>query len=138
MQRFTWTLFFVVIFACSAWAQDVSTQDMDMATSDQFGDRIVYLAYTYAGTVYNEAASVPCYTKRLNLATLILQSPGRSVTTARLAVAVVHNNVAGAVITGTHEVDGGTGEVDSSATDTAIANAIEDQWNLVALCLPGD
>lgn len=109
---------------------DVSTTQMQLVSSIQFTNRLQYLMSQYAKVVLNEAHIFPFHADRAYYATRVVQTP--AVMASAAAILISGENVAGAVIVGTVITDPVTGFKDSSASDTAVTNAIIDLWNTLA------
>src|ERR1700693_889671 len=107
-------------------ATDISTQQMQLVSSGQFTNRLQYLLVQQAKIVLAEAHSTAFHPLRAIYANFVVKSPGPAALQA--VVEIVGENIGGAVVVGTVFLDPLTNQFDSSASDTALTNAIVDLW----------
>lgn len=143
MKRLLWMLpLAVVMLSAIVSAQNTSTTQMQLVNSPVFTNRLQYLMTQRAAVVLFEAAThdnannnldydAACHTKRANYAVYVIGNPAGAASVA--AVLVSGANYSGAVIVGT--VTGSGSTADSSATDTAIDVALQNQWNTLSKCV---
>lgn len=153
MRRLLLTCLCLALLASVAHAD--ALLQMKLVTSQRFLTRLHYLMYPYAQGVFAEALGTLCHSDRIILARQYMDASSPSQTTERMAIAVSHNNVGDSVILDTVvdttdctdpavlttcNVPTGSSapnDIDSSASDLAISNAVEDHWNTVSKCQQG-
>lgn len=134
MRRLMLGLVLAVAGGVALWAQTpTSVTQMQLVASPRFLGRLQYLAAQYAVTVKAEALNTACHNQRTLLANDVIGNSASVV--PAMAVIIAGTNVAGGVIVGT--VTTVDGQVDSSASDSAITTALTAQWNALAKCDTG-
>lgn len=131
----------ICVLPCAA--QNTSTSQMTLVSSNVFTNRLQYLMAQNSATVLAEAQSdavnadtfarytAACHTLRVAFAQQVLQNPTMSASVSSVLIAGA--NFSGGVIVGT--VIGSGLTADSSANDTALAKAITDSWNTLSKCV---
>lgn len=141
MKRCLLALILAVAVTSPAAAQNAaSTTQMKLVASSTFTARLQYLMVQYAAIVLNESHSFPtaaCHNSRIQYAFAVLTSPAQMASNA--AILISSSNAPGAVIVGTVITTGVEPDVivDSSASDAAIATAIQNGWSVLAKCDTG-
>lgn len=115
-----------------AFAQNVSTTQMQLANSQTFITRIQYSLAQEAVVVKAEALATACHTLRSAFATVVL-------TTSRQAAADNAATIVGGtnVIAGTIIANADPAKVDSTITDASLFAQIAAQWNALSKCDTG-
>lgn len=143
MKKLLFAVILLLLTAAPAFAQNTSTTQMQLVNSPVFTNRLQYLMAQQAQTVLVEVQTVSgnpnanfnytaaCHTLRYGFAQAVLANPAYQASQA--SVLISGANFSGAVIVGT--VTGSGSTADSSATDTAVATAIQNDWNTLSRCV---
>lgn len=130
MKRFLFVLAFLVMAPC-AFAQNTSTTQMSLASSQAFVTRLQYLMGQQARTVATEALAGTCGSERKLYAAKLLNSTGGARQLSADAAPIV---VGGINLIGTVVGNANPNLVDSSATDASILSQIATFWNALSGC----
>ncbi len=122
----------LVSLAAPAFAQTVSTTQMQLANSQVFLTRLQYTLAQEAVVVKAEALATVCHTLRSAFASTVLATSRQSAADNAATIVGGTNVLAGSIIA---NVD--PAKVDSTVTDAALFAQLATQWNALAKCDTG-
>lgn len=128
-KRLLGALVLTLLCSTPAWAQNTSTTQMQLVTSQRFLDRVAYLLSQQAVVVKAEALSTTCHVLRSQFANEVISSP-TGAAQSRAVLLAGSTNVIGTVT-------GSGATLDSSATDAALLSQIATSWNAMSRCDTG-
>lgn len=131
MKRLLLALAFVLC-AIPAFAQNVSTTQMQLASSQVFITRIQYSLVQQAIVVKAEALNTICHAQRSAFASQVLASSRQAAADNAAAIVGGANVVAATIIPNADQA-----KVDSTVTDASIFSQLSAQWNALSKCDTG-